>query len=345
MLSVDKRENKKGPQMSGPVNELSPVDQLPFPGSPMAAPVETAPSGASFSPSPFGTSGNGGVATRSLDNSSQSPNLTRNLPEALSATSGASNRKQVVIRGRGTRSASILPPARPQKRQSGWMLHAGLTMVITGIVLGALLTIVPVAQGSSSTLRSSTSIINQTKAQDTDHQLLMAQRIATPTPTPEPTVAPEQIAQKDGFDPNLSKANASTGGGSGSSSPAQSVNIVDSPGNPAGRFPYGQCTYWAAYRYFQLTGHGVSWSGDAGTWADGAAGAGWRVTSTPHIPSIVVLGPGTQGAGGVGHVAIAESLNSDGSVSSSNMNWGGAGASVTNVNFSPGAGVSFVWLP
>lgn len=112
-------------------------------------------------------------------------------------------------------------------------------------------------------------------------------------------------------------------------------------------FPIGQCTYWASKRYQQLTGKYVSWHGDAYTWASGANAQNWTVSSTPpsNIPSIIVLSPFVQGAGNLGHVAVVEHINSDGSVYTSNLNWNGNQTSPTFVTFHPGNGVKFVYFP
>ncbi len=328
MLFVDGRENKKGAQVSGEIPQFSPVNSGPL--------------SESFSPTPPTTAGlfpstaeTGPVVTRSLQNVSQSPNLTVNLPETIQTgplvMNKAVGRSQVVIRGTGKRTLPLRPPARRAVRKSHWMLHLGVMMVISGIILGALLTFAPVAQGNTSLLTASTSTINQTKAQNTDNQLLMAQRIATPTSAP--------ISKSDGYDPNLNNMNGNT------ASTSQQVQIDDTAGSTAGNFPYGQCTYWSAYHYHEVSGHWVTWNGDAWMWRDGAASAGWVVSSTPHVPSIIVLQQYTQGTQQYGHVAVVESINSDGSVVTSNMNWSGGYGAVTTVTFSPGPGVSFIYHP
>jgi surface antigen len=112
------------------------------------------------------------------------------------------------------------------------------------------------------------------------------------------------------------------------------------------RFSFGQCTYWVDLRYHQLTGYWVNWIGNAYQWKDGALSApGWIVSSTPHMPSIIVLQPGVQGAGGYGHVGVVERVNPDGSVYTSNMNWyaNGGWDRISYWTFTPGPGVSFVW--
>jgi surface antigen len=109
-------------------------------------------------------------------------------------------------------------------------------------------------------------------------------------------------------------------------------------------FPYAQCTWFADQRYHQLTGLYVPWTTNANAWqwAMRAQQYNWKVSSSPSIGSIMVLQPWTQGAYSLGHVGVVENVLSNGHVIASNMNWGGHGAAVVNVEFTPGPGVSFV---
>lgn len=127
--------------------------------------------------------------------------------------------------------------------------------------------------------------------------------------------------------------------------PSASNNGPVVTGSPE-TWPLGVCTYWANLRYHELTGYWVTWLGNAYQWAQGASEAGWHVSSSPHIPSIVVLQPGVQGASGYGHVAVAEKLVNSTTVETSNMNWytnGGGWDIVSDYDFSTGPGVSFIW--
>lgn len=112
-------------------------------------------------------------------------------------------------------------------------------------------------------------------------------------------------------------------------------------------WPVGQCTYWANLRYHQLTNFWVPWTGNADQWVSGARVAkGWNVSTNPHVPSIIVMMPYTQGASGYGHVAVVESINANGSVHTSNMNWfgnGGGWDKESFVDFNTGPGIYFVW--
>lgn len=108
-------------------------------------------------------------------------------------------------------------------------------------------------------------------------------------------------------------------------------------------YPQGQCTYYADSRYHELTGYYVPWSGNAKDWATQALAYGWTVSSTPIVPSIICLQAGVQGADGTyGHVGVVESIGK-GTVIASNQNWGPYPANVTDVTFSVGPGVSFIY--
>jgi len=109
-------------------------------------------------------------------------------------------------------------------------------------------------------------------------------------------------------------------------------------------FPYGQCTWWANQRYFQLHGVFVPWrtQSDAWAWTARAYQFGWHVSSSPTIGSIIDLQPWVQGAYGLGHVAVVEQVLSNGHVIASTMNWGVYPWQVTYVQFTPGPGVTFI---
>ncbi|KAK9718464.1 hypothetical protein K7432_005504 [Basidiobolus ranarum] len=127
---------------------------------------------------------------------------------------------------------------------------------------------------------------------------------------------------------------ASTGKGQGYSSADSSLDF---------QFKNGQCTDWADARYHQLSGHHVEWKSDALNWANDAKSKGWTVSSSPKSPCIIVLQPGAQGTGGIGHVAVVESIESDGSVYTSNYNFNGGPYIKTYASFKTGNGVDFIW--
>ena len=109
-------------------------------------------------------------------------------------------------------------------------------------------------------------------------------------------------------------------------------------------FPYGQCTWWASYRYFQLHGIYVPWKtqADAWEWTARARDFHWHISSTPSQGAILNLQPWVEGAYGLGHVAVVEKVLKNGHVIASNMNWGVYYWEVTDVEFTPGPGVTFI---
>jgi LysM repeat protein len=109
-------------------------------------------------------------------------------------------------------------------------------------------------------------------------------------------------------------------------------------------FSYGQCTWWAAQRYFQLHSVVVPWRSQANAeqWTARAYENGWTVSSEPHQGSIIVLQPGVQGASGLGHVGIVEQVLEDNTVIVSSMNWGYGYGGVSLDLFRPGLGVTFL---
>lgn len=74
------------------------------------------------------------------------------------------------------------------------------------------------------------------------------------------------------------------------------------PGTP------GQCTWGAAQKWFEITGSYPGVTGDAWSWRDSAAAAGWTVVDGAQERSVVVFQPGVAGAGGYGHVAFVDSV-------------------------------------
>ena len=83
------------------------------------------------------------------------------------------------------------------------------------------------------------------------------------------------------------------------------------------------CTWYAHGRMLQLgyskAALDTMW-GNAGTW-DNTAKNGATVSNTPQAPSIAVWEPWVGSAGEVGHVAVVERVNSDGSILISESNW------------------------
>jgi LysM repeat protein len=109
-------------------------------------------------------------------------------------------------------------------------------------------------------------------------------------------------------------------------------------------FPYGQCTWWANERYFQLHHIYVPWrtQSNAWQWTARARDFHWKVSSKPSPGAIIDLQPWVEGAYSLGHVAVVEKVLRNGHVIASNMNWGVYYWKVTYVEFAPGPGVTFI---
>jgi len=263
-----------------------------------------------------------------------SPRVTQHLPEYKSVvtrplideqtgvlpylmSSGTTSvRQPVVIPATAKkRSTSSLGPERPP-RDRHWRRQIVVTGLIVVITIGTLLSVVPVDKAGDHLFNPIQSISNLVQTSGGNPSSI-AQQDATAT-----------VTHQDGYDP----ANSA---------------IPLAPGGASDHFAFGQCTYYASMRYHQLKGQWVPWLGNAYQWAYEASGFGWVVSPKPKVPSIIILQPGVQGAGWFGHVAIVESINPDGSVSTSGWNWygpGGAGwARLSVITFRPGPGVSFVW--
>lgn len=104
------------------------------------------------------------------------------------------------------------------------------------------------------------------------------------------------------------------------------------------------CTWYAHGRLLQL---GYSKSaldtmlGNAGTW-DERAGEGAFVSSSPKAGAIAVWEAGVNGAGSVGHVAVVEQVNADGTILISESNWANKAYNTRNISAN---GLKFVIVP
>lgn len=115
----------------------------------------------------------------------------------------------------------------------------------------------------------------------------------------------------------------STGGTGGYPFAGASVSGVDPWG-----FYYRQCTSYAAWYFNAVEGKswksfrwlGVDRSSNGGDWADLGAYQGYSVSSTPRSGAIVSWPAGGL-FGAYGHVAIVQSVNSNGTINVSEYNW------------------------
>ena len=338
------------PLISGPLEQLSPipsspVEQRSITGSPKTRQLSSeTPSQISPITSP----------TPSTQITSFSPiilsNVTRTLPEVtrslqniqtnqtgmlpLIRNNTTSLRQPVVIRSTGKKSKGIRPP---QGRRM--VVNISVITLLSFIIIGSLFAVLPADTSAHGNFNPFNPIMKYFTSKSNNTPML-AQQAATVT-----------AVTQDGFDQGnqtivgLPTAPSYSGGGVTTNPVGGTTGggVSSGPGGPD-RFFYGQCTYWANIRYHALTGLWVPWLGNADEWAYGASSNGWVVSAYPHIPSIIVMQPGVQGAGPFGHVAIVESISGN-AVYTSNYNWGGAWGALTYQTFYVGSGISFVWAP
>jgi len=320
----------EGLQIPGLVQNQDTVEQLAFNTSPVTPLPDnwSASFGPSSSPGLTNLSGpasNAGFAnpatplpagTTGLALMQSQPAMSQALESGRAGINTGSLRPPLIIRGDSRKKRHSIRP--PQGRRHVIGIAALMLLVIaTG---GMLLIVSPLGRDVGLGFNPLTSSNNLVKGGGPTNLNLVAQQATA-------TAVVHQ--QTDGFDPTA---------GNG----APSYNTTGSP-YP---WPLGVCTYWANLRYHALTGHWVSWDGNAYQWAAGAREAGWNVSQTPHVPSIVVLMPGVQGASSYGHVAVVESMVNSTTVNTSNMNWytnGGGWDIESYTDFTVGSGVYFVW--
>ncbi|PCF89912.1 CHAP domain-containing protein [Staphylococcus intermedius] len=98
----------------------------------------------------------------------------------------------------------------------------------------------------------------------------------------------------------------------------------------------GQCTW---YVYDKFGGKiGSTW-GNANNWASSASAAGFTVDNNPEEGSIL-----QSNAGPMGHVAYVESVNEDGSITVSEMNYNGGPFSVSTRTISASEAASYNYI-
>jgi surface antigen len=326
MLSFDERQSSVTSRkpVPGSVYQLSPVEQIPFPDSSPLPGKTTRHLEYTTSANVTEPLSDPGTMQDLVENVT-SPIVTGVLPDSNtgalsfpSTSTTTSLRQPIVIRGTLKKKHNVIPPQRGRK----WIISIAAIVLFLFISLGTAFAASPLNGESGHLANPAQFVANLVHSNNNSPSLIAQQATAT------------AVLQQDGFDPGLGVTPQSGGGGN-----------PQSGGGGLNRFAFGQCTYWANMRYHALTGHWVPWLGNAYEWAYGAASSGWVVSSKPIVPSIIVLQPGVQGAGGYGHVAIVERINSDGSVYASTYNWyaNGGWDILSYWTFYPGPGVSFVW--
>lgn len=319
MSSAENRQNSlsEGLKVAGLLEDEDTVEQLAFPSE---APTSFFQSSSDLTRTPLPETNLSNPITPTPESMSTAlqhaqPAVTRTLTSTLLNPPTIPPRTPMVIKASNKKKPYSYRP--PQGRRHVISIAVlVLMLVITG---GTLLAVSPLGRELGLGFNPAPTSIPSYLSDDSNGGLKLVSQQATATAVVH--------QQNDGFDPNA------TGTG---------AVVTGSPSS----WPVGVCTYWANARYHELTGIWVTWIGNAYQWADGARQAGWNVSTSPHIPSIVVLMPGVQGASGYGHVAVAEKLVNSTTVSTSNMNWftnGGGFNIVSYYNFSAGPGVYFIW--
>ncbi|HHU6750130.1 TPA: CHAP domain-containing protein [Staphylococcus pseudintermedius] len=115
-----------------------------------------------------------------------------------------------------------------------------------------------------------------------------------------------------------------------------STRSVSRGGSSANLYTVGQCTYYVFDRVGGTIGS--TW-GNANNWANAAAAAGYTVNHRPAAGAILQT---TEGP--FGHVAYVESVNSDGSIRVSEMNYGFGPGVVTSRTISAGQAAAYNYI-
>ncbi len=132
--------------------------------------------------------------------------------------------------------------------------------------------------------------------------------------------------------------NAISQGAYGGGSAYSTINSQIARASAGNRYAFGNCTWYAYERRAQLGRPVGSFWGNAATWASYARSAGYLVNNRPAVGAVM------QNGGGYGHVAIVESVNADGSITLSEMNYAGNFNRVTSRTMSAGSAAGFTYI-
>jgi surface antigen len=116
------------------------------------------------------------------------------------------------------------------------------------------------------------------------------------------------------------------------------VNAQIARASAGNRYAYGNCTWYAYERRMQLGRPVGSFWGNAATWAAYARAGGYQVDNVPAAGAVM------QNGGGYGHVAVVESVGSDGSITVSEMNYAGNFNRVTSRTISASTAAGFNYI-
>lgn len=103
--------------------------------------------------------------------------------------------------------------------------------------------------------------------------------------------------------------------------------------DPSNTYMWGQCTWYAKQRRPDLPNN----LGNANTWYVQAAADGYAEGTTPYAGAV-----GTTTEGGFGHVVYVESVNANGTVNISEMNYAG-GVGVVHTRTVPASDFTYIY--
>ena len=131
---------------------------------------------------------------------------------------------------------------------------------------------------------------------------------------------------------------ATTSRSGSSQSRSSNTATFSSAGN---RYDYGYCTWYAYNRRAALGKPIGSFWGDATSWASGARADGFLVNTTPSVGAVM---QDSYRTGYWGHVAVVESMNPDGSITVSEMNYSHWGPPSTSRTLSASEASSYNYI-
>ncbi|GCE28420.1 hypothetical protein KDA_39040 [Dictyobacter alpinus] len=229
------------------------------------------------------------------------------------------------------------------------VINIGAAFMLLVVIIGVLAAVLPTQNGQANVFLGFFQPKSNSVSMHNNQSALIAAQAATATAVMQDGYDAGGNVVYDGVNRDYTLNNGQStldiaSGGAQSPATASAGGQV-SAANLVIRATPGQCTWWAQYRYWQLTGYEVPWAGNAATYAYQAPAYGWINTTVPVVHSIIVLQPGVQHAGAsTGHVGIVESINPDGSLNVSSWNVVGPGILSYNTYYA-GPGVSFVYHP
>ena len=122
----------------------------------------------------------------------------------------------------------------------------------------------------------------------------------------------------DGVIPATATPTTNASGGISTATSTATSLSSGSASEVGNRYSFGECTWYAYNRRVELGLAVGSFWGNANTWAINAANSGFLVNHTPSVGAIMQTT-----AGYYGHVAIVESVNLNGTITISEMNYVG----------------------